>query len=567
MRIQLPLLVPLAFTISIHAMDKPLSQSDHMKVMLQRVMMQSIVNGDINNAFLMKAMNSDDPKEAYEIYSQLTETDSSEPWHETALLLKGQALLKGNGTLQNKSEALKCFQECYKKHKSPKALLSLGDYYEQEATLPGNFKIAADMFKKGFNAGDPMAGYRLARLIYNENIPPVSQSEVDDILKYTAPGVKAGLKEPLYLFASVLLDNNHEIFTSHGLPAFQGAAKQGDAFSALQLGILFKNGLYVPKNEKLAQDIFNKAVAMEDTPENILAKAYMYKNGIGVPQNPQRATILFTKARSSITANLDFVDRLFAKDNTLDFVKVSPDTSFKLPIFKSLMPTPLNSYADIPEALEIEPIEIKKVPLPTTPIEKREEATPKAPVSPIIVKIDKPDIKPALPVLLPKQIASKTLLDRCNAISQKEDGSFLELDLIHKLILIHDPKYKNEFVVPFDESEFNYRVNLVSLRYDDRINQWFTKSLKALKSDDETRWKINTHRFGRAVDYLMQVIGVKNPILNQTKKNQFQLMHAAESLTQKNKGHFEYTFRKEGSKNFIFHRMYRPYGDTKEIKH
>ncbi|CAN5136825.1 hypothetical protein BH09DEP1_BH09DEP1_8230 [soil metagenome] len=35
-----------------------------------------------------------------------------------------------------------------------------------------------------------MAGYRLARLIYNENIPPISNSEVGDIIKYTAPGVK-----------------------------------------------------------------------------------------------------------------------------------------------------------------------------------------------------------------------------------------------------------------------------------------------------------------------------------------------------------------------------------------
>lgn len=545
------------------AMDRPLSQSDRLKLLNHRLMMQSIVNGDINSAFLMKAMNSDDPKEAYEIYSQLTETDSNEPWHEIALLLKGQALLKGNGTLQNKSEALKCFQECYKMHKSSKALLSLGDYYEQEATLPGNFKIAADMFKKGFNAGDPMAGYRLARLIYNENIPPVSQSEIDDIIKYTAPGVKAGLKEPLYLFASVLLDNNHALFTSHGLPAFLGAAKQGDASSALQLGILFKNGLYVPKNEKLAQELFNKALAMEDTPENILAKAYMYKNGVGIPQNPQLANILFTKARSSITANLEFVDRLFAKDNTLDFVKASPDTPIKLAL-KPLLPEPLNLLAETPKALETKSSKVTKESLPAVPVGKREKIAAEAPAT---VKEVVPAIKPALPPFLPQQIKCKTLLDRCNALSLQEDGSSLELDLMRKLILIHDPKYKNEFVVPFDESELNYRVNLVSLRYDDRINQWFNRSLKSLKSDDETRWKINTHRFGRAVDYLMQVIGVKNPILNQAKKNQFQLMHAAESITQKNKGHFEYTFRKEGSKNFIFHRMYRPYGDMKEIKH
>lgn len=529
-------------------MDKSINpkQSDQMKMLMQRMMMAQIAAGCPHDALLSKAIAENDPKEAYQTFSYLTEIDSNEPWHEFALLEKGHALAKGNGVKKDSSEALKCFQECYKKHKSPKALLCLGDYYEQETQLPNNFQLAAEFYKKGFNAGDPMAGYRLARLIYNENIPPISGSEINDIIKYTNPGVQAGLKEPLYLFASVLLDNNHELFTTRGLPAFLAAAKQGDAFSALQLGILFKNGLYVPKDEKIAQGSFNKALAMEDSPENMLAKAYMYKNGIGVAKNTAKANTLFAEARSNISANLEFIDRLFAKDNTLDFNKITPDTPYKLPLLKSIFPVPM---LQIEKPLEIEPIEIKKpLPLPA-------------------VKIDKLAPKAAAPALLPQQIVCKTVLDRCNTLSQAEDGSSLELDLIHKLIFIHDPKYKNEFVVPYEESEFNPRVNLVSLRYDDRVKQWFTKSIKALKADPETRWKISSHRFGTAVDYLMQVIGIKNPILGQVKKNQLQLMHTAESLTQKNKGHFEYTFRKEGSKNYVYHRMYRPYGEDKALKH
>jgi len=538
--------------------SQPKTQEPNQRVMNAQLMMMLIAQGKPHEALLVKAINSTNPKEAYEGFKELSEIDSDEKWHAMALMSKGQSLAKGEGVKQDRDAALKCYQDCYNKHKDPQALLCIGNHYEEDSKTSDDFKKAADCFKKAFagGAGDPMAGYRYARLIYNENIKPESD-EVTDIIKFTLPAANKSITEALYLFASTLLDNNHESFVEAGLPAFFKAAKQGDAFSAIQLGILFKNGLYVPKDSHLAQDLFNKALTAQDSAINKLAKAYMYRNGIGIGKDLDKAKKLLQESRPELGVNQSFIDNLFAKDDTLDFMidEKSP-TEITIPK-ESMNAAPQAPAAESPKAVAIEPIE---------PIQAPQELKQKIsePAQPLLVKAST-NVPPQTAIsLLPKEIKYRTLLDQCNALSQNEDGSSLELDFGSKKILVHDPKYKHEFVVPFEESDFRQNVNLVQLRYDERIQEWFTKSLKELKSDDNKRWKVETHRFGKAVDYLMQIIGIKNPTFN-GKANTNHLMHEAESLKLKNKGHFEYTFRKEGTKSYLFHRHYRPYKtDPKE---
>lgn len=535
--------------------SKPKTQEPDQRIINAQLMMMLIGQGKPHEALLVKAMDSDNPKEAYETFEELAEIDSNESWHAMALMSKGQALAKGEGVKQDRNAALKCYQDCYNKHKHPQALLCIGNHYEEDSKTADDFKKAADCFKKAFagGVGDPMAGYRYARLIYNENIKPESD-EVTDIIKFTLPAANKSITEALYLFASTLLDNNHESFAEAGLPAFLKAAKQGDAFSALQLGILFKNGLYVPKDPHLAQDLFNKALNMQNSAINKLAKAYMYRNGIGVAKDLDKAKNLLQESRPALAVNQSFIDNLFAKDDTLDFMidEKSPIEIATPKESKELKNVaPQAPAAELPKTVSIEPIE---------PIQAPQELKQKIsePAQPLLVKVGANVPPQPVVSLLPREIKYRTLLDQCNALSRNDDGSFLELDFNSKKILVHDPKYKHEFVVPFEESEFRQNVNLVQLRYDERIQEWFTQSLKALKSDDNKRWKVDTHRFGKAVDYLMQIIGIKNPTFN-GKANTNHLMHAAESLKLKNKGHFEYTFRKEGAKSYLFHRHYRPY--------
>ncbi len=500
------------------------------------LMMMLIGEGRPHDALLLKAMDSDDPKEAYGILDGLTELNSNEKWHAGALIYKGQMLAKGEGVKQDRNAALDCYLACYKKHRDPMALLTIGNHYEEESKTADEFEKAAGYFKKAFanGTGDPMAGYRYARLIYNENIKP-EHEEVTDILKYAAPAVVNSITEALYLFASTLLDNNHDSFAELGLPAFLQAAKQGDAFSALQLGIFYKNGLYVPKDKEFAQAIFNKALATEDTPLNMTAKAYMYKHGLGVAKDTVKAKKLLDEARPSLDANQSFIDNLFCSEDDK-----------------------LTAISD-PAMLRTQPIAAQEVnqpvlPKPTQIVESKE---------PTDLKIEKPvqkndEKKDALIVPIKKEISHKTLLDKCNELSLKQDGSSLEIDIKNNKIFVHDPQYKNEFIVPFEEAEFQHNANIVQFMYDKRIKAWFTKTLKKLKADPEIRWKISTHRFGKAVDYLMQLVGLKNPFVGKKKDND-RLLHEAESITQKNRGHFEYTFRKQGANAILYHRHYRPY--------
>ncbi len=505
------------------------------------LLMKLICEGRPHDAMLAKATFSNNPKEAYEIYSGLADIDSDEPWHAMALLSKGMALAKGDGVAKNRPAALACFEDCYKKHNDPKALLAIGDHYEDETRLLDNYNKAASYYKKAFANGEPMAGYRMARLIYNENIKPETKSEVLEIIKYTIPAANANITEALYLLASVLLDNDDESFTEVGLPAFLQAAKNGDSFSALQLGILYKNGLHVPKDTEFAQKIFNKALNMEDTAVNKLAKAYMYKHGIGITKDSIRANKLLKEARPQLGVNQSYIDNLFSEEDALT-IKSTPSPAANVAI-------PSNSKASTEAPKPNQILQSKEAAnLGKVLEEKKEQAKP-------VLKAEQ-KIAPVIPVQ--KEIKYKTLLDKCNEYSIKEDGSFLEIAVKNNQILIHDPQYKNEFVVPYEEAEFHHNANLIQFRYDDRLKIWFNKSLKELKADPETRWKIPTHRFGKAADYLMQLVGIKNPYLAK-KKNNDRLVHEAKSITQKNQGHFEYTFRKEGKKLILYHRNYRPY--------
>lgn len=514
------------------------------------ILIQLIAQNRPFDAMLIKAHMDDDLKEAYNTYSYLSEMQSDEPWHAHALLNRACALEKGEGVRQDKKAALSYYQECFKKHKEPKALLAIARHYEEDATFLKNYELAAGFYKKAFSLGEPMAGYDYARLIYNEKIKPETQSEADEIIAYVRPAVKAGITEALYLFATVLLDNDREEFVEEGLPALFQAAKNGDAFSTLQIGIFFKNGLYVGKDTALAQKLFEKAFAMEDTPLNLLAQGYMHIHGIGVTRNVKLGQHILDGAQNSLSEINHIIKNLFSGAEKLG----------------AILPTK----------------EIKETSLEVKPSAQPEDKTklnveqPSALTPPTLsVQITKPApalVPPSLPPApketpktnIPKQLNYKTLLDKCNALSIDEDGSRIEIDMNNHNILVHDPKYNNEYSIPFEDEEFQWNINPKRFKYDPRIAIWHTKTLKELKADPDIRWKILTHRFGKAADYAIQLVGVKNPYLLKGKQDQERLVHCAESVNQKTKGHFEFTFYGSGKKKVLYHRHFKPYKTSPE---
>ena len=119
--------------------SQPKTQEPNQRVMNAQLMMMLIAQGKPHEALLVKAINSTNPKEAYEGFKELSEIDSDEKWHAMALMSKGQSLAKGEGVKQDRDAALKCYQDCYNKHKDPQALLCIGNHYEiAEALLKAN---------------------------------------------------------------------------------------------------------------------------------------------------------------------------------------------------------------------------------------------------------------------------------------------------------------------------------------------------------------------------------------------------------------------------------------------
>jgi len=87
---------------------------------------------------------------------------------------------------------------------------------------------------------------------------------------------------------------------------FSGAAKAGDPMAAYYLAMMYKNGMAVPRDVKIAAHWLQFA-ANRQMPAAMFALANMYLSGDGVKRDDQAARRLIEKA-----ADLDYPDAVMA---------------------------------------------------------------------------------------------------------------------------------------------------------------------------------------------------------------------------------------------------------------
>ena len=509
---------------------------------------------------LVRAMFYENEVKAYKIYSKLADRESDEKWHEQALLQKGCSLRYGKGVAQDLKEALKCYQICFKRHKSTKALLYLGELCESA----GNYTLAGEYYKKALENQEPMAAFRYARLLYLEKIEFKTENQLDEILHYIRPIIRACAEsdsilkasiDTLVLYAMILLDNDcDDEFITIGLPGLHVAAQHGDASAMHQLGILYRHGLYVEKDLATAEKYFQRALNSENTQANLVTKFYMYLRGDGVSEDKNRAVEYLEQAKNGDSNIQDILDDYAKEIEEVESLVVRVEKQSKT----TRANVPSDSDDDISE--------------PTKKQLKREKRSLRrerifrwfAPeISSVQVEqVNEQSKQRAIYSILdtlrvsrniPKSFPYKTIVQKCNALSVPVDGSSIEIDRNKQVVLIHDPKFKKEFSLPFDEGEFHYDIEPKTFKYDDRIKQ----QLNISGSNKDP------HKFGQAADYAMQLFGVLNPYLGKKKKKEDSLIHPVALLKpSKENGNFEYTFFKSKKTYKLYHRMFKKFPKT-----
>lgn len=145
--------------------------------------------------------------------------------------------------------------------------------------------------------------------------------------------------------------------------------------------------------------------------------------------------------------------------------------------------------------------------------------------------------------VIPQSVPYQTVIQKCNKLSLPVDGSFITIDN-NQEIVISDPKFKKQFSFPFNRAEFNYDIEPKPFKYDERVNQ-------QLSSNSGNN---DPHKFGVAVDYLMQLFGT---ITSLKRRNQT-LIHAAVLLSSMRNGEFQYGFYKSKKNTYIlYHRFFK----------
>lgn len=150
---------------------------------------------------------------------------------------------------------------------------------------------------------------------------------------------------------------------------------------------------------------------------------------------------------------------------------------------------------------------------------------------------------------IPQLVPYQTAIQKCNKLSLSVDGSFITIDSNNQVAFVIDPKFNKKFSFPFNQAEFNFNIEPKPFKYDERVKQQL-----ALTSSNK-----DPHKFGIAVDYLMQLFGTSTCFERKTQS----LIHAAVLLSSMQNGEFQYGFYKSQKNTYkLYHRFFKKLSKT-----
>ncbi len=174
---------------------------------------------------------------------------------------------------------------------NPKAMLTLGTFYEQGVGTPRNFIKAMHWYRKAAEAGLPEGQYNLG-ICYEIGIG--NGGDMKLALSHFQKAASLGLPQAMQkLSALSFAEHNNE----EGFSWLIRAAEAGAADAANTLGVVYLEGLMgQQKDTEKAYDYFVKAADAGHL-EAIKNIAVIYKNGLGKDKDVAQALLWYSIAQ------------------------------------------------------------------------------------------------------------------------------------------------------------------------------------------------------------------------------------------------------------------------------
>jgi len=174
-------------------------------------------------------------------------------------------------------------------------------YFTGEGVVPEDKAKAAEWFRKAAEQGNARAQTNLGILYRNgQGIPKDNVKAAEWFCK----AAEQGHEEAKDFLATVEAEIEQEKLRITA-KKIHVAAEQGDAKAQTDLGVLYRDGRGVPKDESKAADWFGKAAEQGDAKAQY-ELGFLYKIGEGVPLDYVKATEWFGKAAAQGSVNAQY---------------------------------------------------------------------------------------------------------------------------------------------------------------------------------------------------------------------------------------------------------------------
>ncbi len=169
----------------------------------------------------------------------------------------------------------------------PRAMLTLGAFYEQGVGVPRNYIFAMQWYQKAADAGLAEGQYNLG-VCYE--IGMGNAGDLKKAVQFFEKAADQGLTPAMHKLASMYFSGTGvSQSNSRGLAWLNKASESGDPDAANRLGVIYQQGLLAQKkDEKKAFEYFMKA-ANSGYLEAIKNLAVINKDGLGRRKDPAMA--------------------------------------------------------------------------------------------------------------------------------------------------------------------------------------------------------------------------------------------------------------------------------------